>query len=180
VVLGLAAGSLTFLAAELVGAVGGDVASWFGVVLFGLIGVLGLGCLYGIARRRLVRGAVFLSPAGILHRTWGADTAISWDAVLDVTPEARTAATAYRSGPPGQLIRLSHYANAGATYTPRSRLWRPLRRTADKTPLISGTVLGVNPALLYHTLCFYHRHPDARTELGTDAAVRRVRAGQVL
>lgn len=180
VVVGLAAGVIPFLAAGLFSALDGDLFSWLWVLLFGLIGLFGLACLYGIARRRLVRGAVFLSPDGIVHRTWGADTAISWDAVLDVTPEESAAVTAYGNGPPSQVIRLSPYANAKATYTPRSLLWRPARKVVNGTALISGTVLGVNPALVYHTLRFYHRNPNARAELGTDAAVRRVRAGQVL
>jgi hypothetical protein len=55
-----------------------------------------------------------------------------------------------------------------------------MRTVVNGAALISGTALGVNPALVYHTLCFYHRHPDARAELGTDAALRRVRAGRVL
>lgn len=178
--VGLVTVGTTFLAAELLGALGGDAEAWFGVAVLGLTDLLGLASLYGIARRRLVRGAVFLSPTGVVHRTWGADTAIGWDEVFAVTPEERTVATAYGNGPPAQLIRLTPYANATATYLPRSLFWRPLRKQADHTPLISGTVLGVNPALVYHTLRFYHRHPDARAELGTDAAVRRVRAGQVL
>lgn len=181
VLVGLAAGGLTFLAVELASALDGDALGWAGVAVFALIDAFGLVCLLGVARRHLVRGAVYLSPIGIVHRTWGADTAIGWDEVLDVAAEERATPTGYGNAPPSPVIRLFPYAGAHAAYTPRSLLWRPLRRRSlPVVPLISGTVLGVDPALAYHTLRFYHRHPDARAELGTDAAVRRVRAGQVL
>ena len=40
--------------------------------------------------------------------------------------------------------------------------------------------LAVDPGLAFHTLRFYHQNPAARTELGTEAAVRRVRSGDVV
>jgi len=45
---------------------------------------------------------------------------------------------------------------------------------------IRGVSLSVDPALAFHALRYYHANPDARAELDTDAAVRRVRAGAVL
>ncbi|HSV64866.1 MAG TPA: hypothetical protein VLJ59_03020 [Mycobacteriales bacterium] len=40
--------------------------------------------------------------------------------------------------------------------------------------------LSIDPALAFHTLCYYKAHPDARVELGGQTAVDRVRNGDVL
>ena len=55
-----------------------------------------------------------------------------------------------------------------------------LAQAAEATVAVKGVSLSVDPALAFHTLRYYHANPEARAELGTDAAVRRVRAGAVL
>lgn len=39
--------------------------------------------------------------------------------------------------------------------------------------------LAVNPALAFYALRFYHRHPELRSELGTQAGLERLRSGDL-
>ncbi len=45
--------------------------------------------------------------------------------------------------------------------------------------VIRGGTLSVDPALAFWTLRHYFTHQAARAELGTDAAVERMRSGAV-
>jgi hypothetical protein len=54
-----------------------------------------------------------------------------------------------------------------------------LAQATEATMVIRGAALSVNPALAFHTLRYYHEHPAARAELGTDAAVQRMRTAAV-
>lgn len=52
----------------------------------------------------------------------------------------------------------------------------PAQRRRDAERIEIGTEqFAVPPVLLFHLLRFYHEHPLARTELGTAAALRRLR-----
>ncbi|MEC3957260.1 hypothetical protein VMT65_29795 [Nocardia sp. CDC153] len=54
------------------------------------------------------------------------------------------------------------------------------QRTGLDCIVIPPSVYGIDPALLYYTIDFYARHPESRSELASDAAVQRMRRGDVL
>jgi hypothetical protein len=64
----------------------------------------------------------------------------------------------------------------------RRRKWSFKQQEFTLLPHFSvrGWSLAVDPALLYHALRYYHAHPEARAELGTEAGLRRVRSGDLL
>lgn len=73
---------------------------------------------------------------------------------------------------------LAAFDNVHPMFDRRSRIWRrPEYRLAPHTA-IRGMYPAVDPALALHALRFYHENPAARAEVGTDAAVRRVRGGK--
>lgn len=45
---------------------------------------------------------------------------------------------------------------------------------------VQGRWLGVDPALLYWALRYYHEHPEARAELADERGVQRIRTGALL
>lgn len=121
-------------------------------------------------RRRLTAGAVILTPSGVYHRSWAFDSYLPWDQAVSVSA----------GQPGGQWITLAAYGNAHPRIQRRSLLWKqPEYKLAPHTA-IQGMYLAIDPGLAFHSLRFYHTNPAARAELGTDAAVRRVRNGAVL
>jgi hypothetical protein len=135
------------------------------VVCLGFVGYLGW-TVAEMARHKLRAGAIALTPQGVRHRSWTFDSYLPWDQVVSVSAGLLD----------GQLITLAAFDNVHPMFHRRSRLWRqPEYRLAPHTA-IRGMYLAVDPALALHTLRFYHENPAARVELGTDAAVRRVRS----
>jgi hypothetical protein len=162
--VGLAVEAAALAVISALAATGGTSAAWLGVVGFGALCLYGLVGLFDGLRGRLARGALLLGQDAVVARGWGADTALTW---VDVT-------TVAAGDPSNQTISVSGRA---PTRIARSLLWRS-RRTPTAANVV-GALLTVDPALAYHALRFYLANPAARAELGTDAAVRRVRAGNV-
>jgi hypothetical protein len=83
----------------------------------------------------------------------------------------------------GQRIVVMAFADQPPRLTGRSRLSRPGKRAVAEARegmiVIRGAQLAVDPALAFWTVRHYFTHPDHRTELGTEAAALRVRAGDV-
>lgn len=120
-------------------------------------------------RRRVVRGALILSPHGIYHRSGSFDSFLPWDAAVSVTAGELD----------GQLITVTAYANAEPWIQRRSRMWKqPELKLAPHTA-IRGMYLSVDPGLAL-TLRYYLDHADARQELATAQGVDRVRSGRVV
>jgi hypothetical protein len=125
-------------------------------------------------RGKALRGELLISAEGIRYRMLGYDAWMEWAALQSVSIV----------GGDSLRIVLMGYANMAPSVQGRSWLMRPskavLAQAAEATVAIRGVSLSVDPALAFHTLRYYHASPDARAELGTDAAVQRVRAGAVL
>jgi hypothetical protein len=134
------------------------------------LAALGIEGLQGKA----LRGDLLISAQGIRYRALGYDVWMEWAALERVSVV----------GGDSLRIVLMGYANMAPSVQGRSWLMRPskavLAQAAEATVAIRGVSLSVDPALAFHTLRYYHANPEARAELGTDAAVRRVRTGAVL
>lgn len=123
-----------------------------------------------VARKRFAIGRVALTPDGIYHRSWAFESFLPWEQVLSVSAGQLD----------GQLITLTTYSNAQPHFRKLSQMWKqPEVKLAPHTAIL-GRYLSIDPALAIHTLTFYYEHPQARSELGTEAAVERVRHGDVL
>jgi hypothetical protein len=147
-------------------------------LLYGVVMVLAALPLAALAidglRGKARRGELVISAQGIRYRTLAYDAWMEWAALQSVSIV----------GGDSLRIVLMGYANMAPSVQGRSWLMRPskavLAQAAEATVGIRGISLSVDPALAFHTLRYYHANPEARAELGTDAAVRRVRAGAVL
>jgi hypothetical protein len=120
-------------------------------------------CVVQIVRKKIVRGYVAMSPAGIYHRSWGAISFAPWEHVADV--EAGEGA--------GQIIEVQVGASTKSWSRRTARL---MGSTSDSPKLtVRGGFLAVDPVLVYYALLFYATNPAARPELGCDAGVQRLR-----
>jgi hypothetical protein len=124
--------------------------------------------LVDVVRGRIVRGQVVLTLQGVRYRSIFQDEFVPWTDALSVSAEYE------HHGP---VITL--HATPGAVRRCMTS-WLAFRRKPSPGPIkIRGRTLAVDPALLYHTLEYYLSRPEGRAELATDAAVQRVRAGDV-
>jgi hypothetical protein len=125
-------------------------------------------------RGTALRGELLISAQGIRYRTLAYDVSMEWTALQTVST----------AGGDSLRIVLVGYADMAPSVQGHSWLLgvsKAVRaQAAEATIAIRGLPLSVDPALALHTLRYYHAHPDARAELGTDAALRRVRAAAVL
>lgn len=124
-------------------------------------------------RGRARRGELSLSANEIRYRAVGYDASMDWAAVRGVSV-----------GPgDGQRIVVMGFADQPPRLAGRSWLSRPSKRAVAEAReamiVIRGAGLAVDPALAFWTVRHYFTHPAHRTELGTEAAVRRVRSGEV-
>ncbi|MGH3950061.1 MAG: hypothetical protein ACRDSE_13200 [Pseudonocardiaceae bacterium] len=122
------------------------------------------------------RGFVLLDAQGILHHGGSFRSYLPWSGVEAIQP-------VQTDGPDILITALDHTPWVRERLT---RLWK-----ADKPPAIPsdnglgskpaihlrGVYFDVDPALVLAILVFYGKHPDARHELGTDAALQRARGG---
>lgn len=122
-----------------------------------------------VLRRRVVRGALILSPRGIYHRSWSFDNFLPWDSAISVTADELD----------GPLIRVAARGDAEPEFQRRTRMWKQPELKLAPHMAIRGTYLSINPALALHALSYYLAQPGARRELGTEAGVDRVRNGYV-
>ncbi|MGH3866073.1 MAG: hypothetical protein ACRDQ4_08025 [Pseudonocardiaceae bacterium] len=123
-----------------------------------------------VLRKRVVRGALILSPRGIYHRSWSFDNFLSWDSAVSVTAGELD----------GQLITVVADENAEPQFDRRTRMWKQPELTRVPHMAIRGMCLAINPALALHTLRYYLDQPGARQELATEVGVNRVRSGRVV
>lgn len=122
-----------------------------------------------VARKQLARGAVLLTPSGVHHKSWSFDSFLAWEQALSVSPGHLD----------GHLITVTTYHNAQPRFGQRSAIWKQPEAKLAPHIAIRGSYLAIDPALALHTLTFYCTNPRARAELGKDAAVQRVRSGNV-
>ncbi|WP_162830054.1 hypothetical protein [Amycolatopsis palatopharyngis] len=134
-------------------------------VVFGAIGLFFATYFVQIARKRIARGHLLLTPHGLEHRSWGYESQLPWNSVMHVS--------ALNGDGPEVWIRGSdnHFARRRT-----AKLWggKPPRAAGLA---LQGKSLGVDPALVYYMISYYLAQPSARAELGTEAAIRRAQAG---
>lgn len=123
-----------------------------------------------VLRKRVVRGALILSPRGIHHRSWSFDNFLPWDSAVSVTAGELD----------GQLITVVADENAEPQFDRRTRMWKQPELKCAPHMAIRGMCLAINPALAFHALRYYLDQPGARQELATEAGVNRVRSGRVV
>ncbi|PKV93970.1 hypothetical protein ATK30_4833 [Amycolatopsis echigonensis] len=123
-----------------------------------------------VLRGKLRRGVLALTPRGVYHCSWSFSTYADWDTIMYV-------GAADANGP---IIELATTDSGERWYRRRTRLRRQPELAFNPHIGIQARLLSADPALVYQTLRFYQRNPQARTELGTEAAVQRVRTRAVV
>jgi hypothetical protein len=84
---------------------------------------------------------------------------------------------------PSGTIPVTNTVTAGAAsygFIQRTPLWRQIEARNPPDLIINRTYLSVDPGLVLEALRFYAAYPLLRHELGTQAAIERVRRGDVL
>jgi hypothetical protein len=141
------------------------------VVFFGLGGFM-------VARRGWGRRWwVLLTPSAVVIAAGGARTVVPWEAIQQVrATEVMTHVRGVAVAEPLVGIDVSD-PEAIQTGT-LERLLLPLNRRVAADLSLPIRTLDIDPPLLYGALRYYHQHPQARAELGTQAGVARVRHGR--
>ncbi len=129
------------------------------------------------SRGRWRRWRVVVTPEEVLFEGT-ARAAVRWDAVEEV--EAYEMTTYVRGGvvhEPFVRVRAREpTAITGDLYDQAVRTLVPILAESVTIPI---RALAVEPKALLYTLRYYHAHPEARRELGSIAAVRRIRRGDL-
>jgi hypothetical protein len=141
------------------------------VVFFGLGGFM-------IARRGWGRRwRVLLTPSAVVIAAGGARTVVPWEAIQQV--RATEVTTRVRGVAVGEPLVGIDVSDPQAIQTgPLERLLLPLNRRLAADLSLPIRTLDIDPPLLYGALRYYHQHPQARAELGTQAGVARVQRGR--
>ena len=113
--------------------------------------------------------SIALTPSGV-GATSPAKSYVPWEAIASVGA-IRVAAE------PVIALRLS--APDQAELSPVGRILMRANRSFGGDLIYSVRTLAVDPALLYFALGFYLTHPRSRHELGTQASVMRIEAGEL-
>ncbi|WP_425903020.1 hypothetical protein [Rhodococcus sp. DT1] len=140
------------------------------IVLVILLSVFG--CVVGfflpmMLAGRIRRGRLVLTPNVIHQRGWSLESTLDWHSILTVRPVVLgNWAVVLLGHPAAQWERRAT--------VPRGLGWGGL----PITPMIEVHchMHPVDPTLLYTLLRFYLENPQARTELGTEAALERIKA----
>jgi hypothetical protein len=122
-----------------------------------------LWCVVDLARGRLRRGFVALTPSGIYHRSWARRSYLPWTDVLEVVSEDRE-----------PLVRVVGIANTTGWDRRTSSTWPQEELNTAPHLVVPGRFLAVHPELLYRAIRFYLDNPAARPELADDAALTRI------
>jgi hypothetical protein len=183
-VLGLAITGLG-VAALVIAVARGEWSALLGFVVLLVVGsVLLLGGVVGLvaARKRL---GLQLTPSHLVVGLGGEPVTLTWEQL------ARIGATSVRYGVgvvprPVQnwLTLVTHEPVDVAARLSGRRSAAPGRLAATAPANVAAAIpadrLGTDPALVHHALWYYLEHADARPELGTGVAVRRLAAGDVV
>ncbi|MEE2033865.1 hypothetical protein [Rhodococcus chondri] len=144
-----------------------------GTIVVGIM-LTGLGCVAGCFLPMMLVGRIrcgrpVLTPSVIHQRGWSLESTLEWHSILVVRPAALIN---------WAIVLLGHPAAQWERRTtmPRGFGWDAL----PPMPMIEVYCHKhpVDPVLLYALLLFYFENPEYRTELGTEAALERVRANR--
>lgn len=152
-----------------------DSAGTGGVYFWGALAAIFVSFPLLLLRGTYTLGYLLLTPDGVLQRGWTFRSFLPWtgiDMIHPVQTDGPDILITARDDTPWERAQLT-------------RIWK-----ADKPASISsddghghkpaihipGKYLGADPALVLATLVFYGQHPEARSELGTEAAPQRVQS----
>ena len=145
--------------------------------LFGILaGTLLVACgafVVEILRKHIVRGVFILTPDGIVHHSWASDLNCPWDAVRSVQAVALPAAAI-------RVVTTAIAGETGRALVERTPMLRSLEARYRPDLIVGAPFLSIDAALVLETMRFYAANPLLRHELGTQAAIDRVRRGDVL
>jgi hypothetical protein len=116
-------------------------------------------------RGRLARGVVMLTPRGVYQRGRAFESFLPWASILGTKAryDATTAQVLIVARPDGQWDRCQ-----------TEPFWRLDRLPPVPAIIIDCLALGIDQNLVHHVITYYVDHPEARMELGTQAALTRV------
>lgn len=117
-----------------------------------------------LARRR--RFGLYLTPHDVALRTWLRTARLGWDEVNQVYASHNPEDSWFARGGEGPQIEI---------HAPR--VVQPTMQGGGIT--VTAGQLTAAPALAFWVVEHYFRHPEHRHELGTDAAIERIRRGPV-
>lgn len=113
-------------------------------------------------RGHRARGYLHLSPHGVCLRETGFGAVAAWEDIRSIGPA------------PGEPTIGVNANNLRVTRT--DRLWTRRSRLPQRLLTVPGAEIATDAALVLALLTYYADHPEARGELGTEAALRRVRS----
>ncbi|WP_405491016.1 hypothetical protein [Nocardia sp. NBC_00511] len=122
--------------------------------------------------RRLV-----MSENGIHQNNGSLDQYVPWSAIAAIVP-TEADPTQGRSRRRIPMVLIEPNTASDITVLWRFRWFR--QHTFLDVISVQPTAYPVNGGLLYYTLRFYWQHPELRHELGSDAAIERMRRGDVM
>ncbi|GAA1533637.1 hypothetical protein GCM10009678_14940 [Actinomadura kijaniata] len=156
---GTAAGALAFSTTS--GTRGDPLLVAIALVFLG-VGVV-LSARLATGRPRRAR-RVTLTPAAVVLERKPDPRAVPWRRIREITAQGADNT---------QFIVL--LLSEGEPRDPGLRRFLPHSRIE-----LHAQTLNVDPALLWHALCYYHAHPDARGELSDDRGLHRIIRGDLL
>ncbi|WP_157987569.1 hypothetical protein [Jiangella endophytica] len=183
-VLGLALVALG-VAALVVAAVRGEWSSVVGFVVLLVVGsVLALGGIVGLiaSRRRL---GLDLTPSHLVVGLGGEPVELTWEQVERIGTTSIRYGIGLAPRPVQNWLTVVTREPVNVAARISGRRTAALGRLTATAPAntaaaIPAERLGADPVLAYHALRYYQENADARPELGTGAAVRRIAAGAVV
>lgn len=138
------------------------------LVLALIAGLVFLVPLITVLRRGFRRGVLVLTPELVLHRTWGFDQWAPWR-------EAAFGWSRDPGVPKGSLVLWPRAPDQSKRYRYRVRWPSIVARRITPLPALTTGYFGAHPVVVGDTMVFYGLNPELRGELGTEAAVDRVR-----
>ncbi|WP_330182104.1 hypothetical protein OHB26_38240 [Nocardia sp. NBC_01503] len=115
--------------------------------------------------------SILLSEYGIELSLGSSARSIRWDEIGDVRPCIVNNSRVVRVAPvPGERVHVE---------IGRSLLDRMQRSFYEQSLDLHPGVLSVDPALLFHLVRFYWKHPEARRELASESVLDRLHRGDL-
>jgi hypothetical protein len=128
------------------------------------VGLLALAVLVSPVLRKRRKLGLGMSPEHVRHWWWFGCYTFRWEWITDIRPAT--------TGNPRIELLVDEPSDRPSddeeNWISRSRSFR-----RSKHVMVVG-YLDVNPSAVYYALCFYHRHPELRHELGTEVSLERI------
>ncbi len=144
------------------------------LVLGGFATVFILAVVSYLRRDRTNPPSVTIAESGIVV-VGNAARFIGWDAVAGIKAEVQTLMSGWWSIRQNAIT--IEVQGAGNPKRGRLRLFANVV-VGNDNEAVRNVLMDSDPVVTYHALRYYWRNPDAREELGSEAAVERVRKGR--